>query len=203
MEKNVNSAIVSQNRKPISMIGANLGTMYFQAEARASWPNFVEDQHHVHANNDIEFILNRTPRRYRMTGHDITSVAIGIDGTGATKVFLNKDAEDEVSIPVGAGMEKIGVVSEDAIGKALRGDNSMIFSNAQKLAQQLNVYNQDEKKRLLDLRAKIDKFINQLDSAIDENTRKAENYIREITSSTPTGIPSSTNGSDGVVVVTE
>jgi len=203
MENNVDAVIISQNRGSISKVGSTLGTSYFKAEARASWPNFKEETIKVKNNGNIDLILNRTPVRYRLTSHDITSVILGKDATGASKVYINKDTEGEVSIPVGAGMDKIGVVTEDAVGKALHGNTNMIFANASKLAHQLNTYNEDEKTRLLALREKIDKFINQIDSAIEENKRKVEVYERELVTSTPDGIAPATKNGNGVVMVND
>ena len=195
---NINAKVVADNRKPISMIGANLGTQYFKAQARAAWPEFEKRKMEVENGGDIEFIINRSPRRYRMTGHDVMSVMVGTDPTGATKIYLNKDDEGEVSIPVVAGMEKIGIVTEDAIGMALRNDPNIIFSDPKKLAQQLNMLNNDEKTRLVALRDNINKFISQIDSAIAENTKKADIYCSELLSSTPSNVP----GASAVVVTT-
>lgn len=203
MENNVDAVIISQNRGSISKVGSTLGTAYFKAEARASWPAFKEEAIKVKNNGNIDLILNRTPCRYRLTSHDITSVILNKDATGATKVYINKDLEGEVSIPVGAGMDKIGVVTEDAVGKALHGNTNIIFANASKLANQLNTYNEDEKTRLLALRDKIDKFINQIDSAIEENKRKVEIYERELVTSTPDGIAPTAKNGNGVVMVND
>lgn len=198
METNVNMTVVTANRKPISMIGANLGTQYFQAEQRSCWPKFEEDQHAVTMAGGVDFVLNRAPRRFRLTGHDILSVMVGNDATGSTNVYLNKGSEEEVALPVGIGMEKIGTVSEDAIGKALKGERGIIFSDPEKLATQLNVYNQNEKARLNDMIAKLQKMVAQIDSAINENIKKAQTYKSEIVSSTPANIPV---GEGGTVVV--
>ncbi len=192
MDTNVNLAIVAANRKPISIIGSALGTQFFKAEARASIPEFDKKKLLVEQNNNIDFVLNRTPRRYRLTGHDILSAVVKNDATGATKVILNEDTDAAVNIPVSPGMERIGVVTEDALGKALRGDTNIIFSDAKKLATQLNTYNNDEKTRLLRIRDEINKCIAQLDSAISENNKKAEQYVQEILTSTPETLPSPT-----------
>lgn len=191
--------VIADNRKPISMIGANLGTQYFKAQARAAWPEFEKAKMEVENGGDISFIINRSPRRYRLTGHDVVSVMVGSDAAGATKIYLNKDSEGEVSIPVVAGMEKIGVVTDDAIGKALRGDTNIIFSDPKKLAQQLNVLNNDEKTRLVVLRDQLNKFISQLDSAIAENNKKADTYCSELLSSAPSNVP----GASATIVVEE
>lgn len=192
-EPKVNVAIVAANRKPISMIGSSLGTQFFQAEARASIPEFEKLKLTVEQNNNVDFCLNRTPRRYRMTGHDILGANVVEDAIGTTKVVLNQGLDSQVSIPVVAGMERIGIVTEDALGKALRvkpGEpNNYIFSDAKKLAMQLNQYNLDEKARLTKMVEVLTKCISQLDSAIAENNKKADQYQNEILQSTPETLP--------------
>lgn len=189
MDTNIN-VVVANNRKPISIMGANLGTQYFKAEARASILEFDKKKLEVEQGGNIDFILNRTPRRYRMTGHDVISVQVGTDGTGASKVYLNKgDEASEVSLPITGDLSKIGAVSDDAIGNALRGEKNIIFSDPKKLASLLNQYNQDEKTRLLNTITMLQKCVGQIDSAIAENNKKADNYMTEYQSSAPETIP--------------
>ena len=105
----------------------------------------------------------------------------------------------EVSVPVSPGMEQIGKVSDDAIGNALRGDINVIFADPGKLAASLNILNVAERKRCTDLIENLKKMVQQIDSAIAENVKKAESYNREIIDSTPKIDPSA--NTDGVTVV--
>lgn len=185
---NVNTVI--NNRKAISVVGGALGTQYFKASARAAWPDFDKEAAAVKAGGDADLILNRTPRRYRLRGTDVYSMQIGTDGSGSTVVFINKDSEDELVIPISADMTHAGIVTEDAVGKALRGDSSIFFQDPKKLAKTLNNYNLAEKQKLEGLRKKIDRMITALDSTIKENEQKAEKFITELTSSNSDSIPS-------------
>lgn len=199
MEIQVNPTVVANNRKPVSILGSFLGTQYYKPEARATWPDFERVKMNVEQAGNVDLIVNRTPRRYRMTGHDILKVEIGQDPTGATNVYMNRGIEgSEVSVPVSPGMEQIGCVSDDAIGNALRGDGNIIFANPSKLAASLNVLNIAERKRCTDLIESLKKMVQQIDSAIAENTEKAKKYDREILDSTPESDPVAT---DGVKVV--
>lgn len=197
---NINLNVVSQNRKPISILGGNLGTQYFLAEARASWPEFAKAKMEIESNNNVDFILNRNPRRFRLTGHDILAVSLGTDAVGATKVFLNPGQEDEVCVPISSGMEQTGNLTEDKITRALRGEKGVIFSDPAKLATHLNQLNIDEKNRLIGIRDMLNKFISQIDSAIAENNKKADAYNRELVDSTPDNLPGTQNGATVVVV---
>ncbi len=200
MEKTVNPAVIGKHRKALSILGSTLGAKFFQAETRTCWPNFEEDAINAKSNK-LEIIINPDPKRYRLTGHDIIGVTTGLDAVGASKVFLNEGQKDEVSIPIGTNMEHIGAVVDDAVGKALHGDQSIIFSDAEKLCSVLNTYNNDEKARLEALRDKLDKQINAIDQTINKNNQKVAEYRRELISSAPDTIPA--NGKGGVILVGE
>lgn len=199
----INMSLIAQNRKRISLVGATLGTQYFKAEARSCDNNFEEKAQQVKAGGNVDFILNRVPRRFRMTGHEILSTEIVSDAVGATKVVLNSHDENaSVSIPVGVNMEKIGIVTDDAIGKALKGDKNTFFADPEKLCTLVNQYNYDERARLVAVREFADKAIQQIDSAIQENLKKKDTYKQECINSTPEIIPtSSTVESESTVVV--
>jgi len=198
-QKTVNAAVISKHRKALSILGSTLGAKFFQAETRTCWPNFEEDNINAKTNK-LEVILNRDPKRYRLTGHDIIGVTTGVDGVGASKVFLNEGQKDEVSIPIGSNMEQIGAVVNDAVSKALHGDQSIIFSDAEKLCGVLNTFNNDEKTRLESLRDKLDKMINAIEQTINENNQKVAEYRRELVASAADGIPANpTKG--GVILV--
>lgn len=199
-QKTVNAAIISKHRKALSILGSTLGAKFFQAETRTCWPNFEESAINA-KNNKTEIIINRDPKRYRLTGHDIIGVTTGVDAVGASKVFLNEGMNDEVSIPIGTNMEQIGAVVNDAISKALHGDQSIIFSDAEKLCAILNTYNNDEKARLVTLRDKINKMIDAVDQTINENQQKVADYRRELVASATQNIAAVNNPSGGVILV--
>jgi len=199
----INKTVIANNRTPLSIVGANLGRQYHKPEARATWPDFEKTELAVKQGNNVEIILNRAPRRYRMVGYDIINVTVNQDAVGATNVYLNKGVDGEVCIPVGAGMEQIGKVSDDAIGDALRGNENVIFADANKLSTKLNILNAAEKRRLVELRSNIDKFIQQIDSAISENDQKARTYVRELTESTPKNNMDSSEEGTKIVITNE
>lgn len=195
---NVNLGVVADNRKSISLVGASLGTCFFKTEARAGILDFEQKSLNVKQGGNVQFCLNRTPQRYRVTDHEVLSVQVGTDAAGATKVFINKDTDGEVSIPIVPGMDKIGIVTDDALSKSLRGDGNIIFSDVRKLVQQVNTLNMDEKARLEAIRTEITRCIDGLDSTIAANKKKAQDYESEMLKSTPTNVP----GAAATVLVT-
>lgn len=185
MEKKEVTINVGPIRKPASILGSTLGTSFFKAEARASILDFEKKKLEIEQAGNVDLFITRNPRRFRMTDHDVVSVAIRQDATGAQKIVLNEELDSKVSIAVAPGMEKIGVVTDNALAKALKGDKSIIFANAKKLANELNTLNLDEKNRLIALQGIINNAIKQIDSAIAENNKKANDYYNELVSSTP------------------
>lgn len=183
-EQKVNiDAVIEMNRPELNAFGgASFGSKYFKTEARAAILNFDEAKHNVEANGNIDFIINRSPRRIKVKDFNIRSISLGNDAEGASQLVINKDEDGEVRIPYGMHNNKpaFSKVTDDALGKALRGDNSIIFSDAQKLCEQVNALNLAEKARLTKLIEDIKKWIQGIDGVIVENKKKAEEYYKQL-----------------------
>lgn len=201
MNIEVNMQVVANNRKPISTIGSTLGGKIFKPSVREAWPNFDNEKKDVETNDNIELILNRSPRRYRMKDIDILSVSIHKDATGTSKIFFNENTDNEFTIPVERGMERFGIVNDNAIADALRGDASKIFADPRKLTNVLNTFNRDEKTRLMNLKSKIERMIQQVDATISENEQKSANYERELRESTPVNDPATSTATGTTIIV--
>jgi hypothetical protein len=186
MEKVDLSRVTADNRPELRLLGGTLGTKYFKAEARAAILNFEERKVEVERSGNIDMILNRTPRRFYVKDYDVQSVALVTDALGSAKVVLNQGKDEAVSIPISSDGKTFSNVTDDALGKALRGDQSIVFSNAKKLVDQINTLNRDEKERLLKLAEEIKKSIQQIDSAIASNDKKVSDYYKELAKSTST-----------------
>ncbi len=200
MEVNINS-VVATHRKKIGMIGSNLAGKYFTTSVRESWPDFDKDKTRIEQEGNIELITNRSPRRYRIVGHEILSAVIKADPTGAVKVYLNEgDEQNEVAIPVSNDMEKTGLVTEESIAKALRGDKSIIFANASKLVKFINAYNVDELNRVTALIDRLNRQVAGIKDAINQNNKKVEVYENELIASTPQIDPAPKHAAATIVV---
>lgn len=162
--------------------GASFGSKYFKTEPRLSILNFDEMKHNIESNGSVDFMLNRSPRRIKVKDYDIAAIAIDTNAEGATQLVLNENKDGEVRIPFGFQNDQpvFTKVTDDALGKALRGDSSVIFSDAKKLVEQVNAINLAEKQRLTKLIEDIKKYIQGIDSAINENTQKANDYIKQL-----------------------
>lgn len=176
-------ALMEQNRPELNAFGgASFGSKYFKTEARAAILNFDELKHNVESNGNVDFMLNRTPLRIKVKDYDIQAIALKNDAQGAAQLVINGDLDGEVRIPFGYHNDKpaFSKVTDDALGKALRGDNSIIFSDAQKLVDQVNALNIAEKQRLLQHIEDVKRFIQGIDCAINENKKKANEYYKQL-----------------------
>lgn len=162
--------------------GASFGSKFFKTEPRLSILNFDEMKHNIESNGSVDFMLNRSPRRIKVKDYDIASIALDTNAEGATQLVLNENKDGEVRIPFGFQNDQpvFTKVTDDALGKALRGDNGIIFSDAKKLVEQVNAINLAEKQRLTKLIEDIKKYIQGIDSAINENTQKANDYLKQL-----------------------
>lgn len=202
MEVKVNATVIANHRKPIGMVGAKLGGKIFQPEAFEAWPEFAKAQQEVERQNNLPFILNRSPRVYKVTDIDILGTQLNTDATGETKLFLNPGTEKEMAIPIQDGMEKIGVVTENAMAKALSGDKSIIFADAAAIKQKINQYNQAEYDKLETIINKCKSMQQRIKSAMDKNEKLCDGYLDDMVKSAPTGVSVCVNNATGTIQVT-
>lgn len=186
MESQVKATVVANNRKSLSIVGANFGCQYYRPEARQNATNFDEVKRNVEQAGNIDLITNRATKRYLVKGFDVTSIQLGTDISGSPVVYINKgDQASEVAMAISSDLSKVGRVTEDAVNKALRGEQGIIFSDVEKLVKQCNIANQAEIERIEKLKADLDKEAQSLQSAIANNLEKYKKYIREMNESNP------------------
>ena len=144
----VNPQVIASNRCNLSTIGKQFGCQYYRPEARQNTLNFEELKRDIEMNGNKDLILNRSIQRFRVLGYDVQSLQIGEDISGAPVVIINKDLPSSVVMPISPDLSSVGKVTDDAIGKALRGDNSIIFSDVKALVSAANVANNSELTRI-------------------------------------------------------
>lgn len=185
MEK-VNVNVVANNRKPLSNIGSMFGCQYFKAELREHDTNFTKRELQTKQGGNVDLMPNRTLHRYRMTDFDVVSVNFVTNPDGSNSVIFNMGTDDEVVLPVDSNMNQVGVVNENALKDALRGDDkNIIFADAENLVSLLNRMNQAEINRAESMIKEMETAIKQIRRAMDENQKKAELYTSQIVNSTP------------------
>lgn len=185
MEK-VNVNVVANNRKPLSNIGSMFGCQYFKAELREHDTNFTKRELQTKQGGNVDLMPNRTLHRYRMTDFDVVSVNFVTNPDGSNSVIFNMGTDDEVVLPVDSNMSQVGVVNENALKDALRGDDkNVIFADPENLVSLLNRMNQAEINRAESMIKEMETAIKQIRRAMDENQKKVETYTSQIVNSTP------------------
>lgn len=179
-EININSTI-AQHRPEFSAIGSTLGAQYSRPEAKTCLPDYEKKIQTARENGNVDLVINRAPRKFRIITHDVRSAEISTDIDGTVVVFINKGIEgSELRIPVNDDMTKAGVVTDEAVAKALKGEDPNVhFIDVEKLCKHINILNQNELSRLDALIKDATDAKKRIESAIAENVKKAEQYKAE------------------------
>ena len=197
---NVDMNIVAKNRTKIGQLGGILGGKYFTLGAQETYPEFDKKKRENEQNNSLEFMPNRTPRRFIVRDHDVLSQAIVTCADGTTKVVFNPDTDEEAKASIISGTAYFDVVTEDAIKNALTGQK-VIFANGSTLVDKANEYNQSEVDRLNAFISQLQKQRDAIISTMQANKSKINTYEQEIIASTPK--PSVTGGTASRAIVIE
>lgn len=189
MNTNVNLNIaIANNRRPLSIVGSTLGAQYATPEAVICLPDYDKKIAEAKTSGDLTLCLNRPPRKLRSRTEDILSAEVTTDLDGTVIVIINKDRESELRIPVSADMTKAGIVTDDAVRKALKGEKNIFFNDVKKLASLLNNLNQNEISRINAVIEDLQLAKKRIESAIAENTKKAEQYEQESSNGSRTSV---------------
>lgn len=175
----VNPQVIANNRCNLSTIGKQFGCQYYRPEARQNTLNFEELKRNVEMAGNKDLILNRSIQRFRVLGYDVQSLQISEDISGSPVVIINKDLPSKVIMPISPNLSAVGMVTDEAIGKALRGDENIIFSDVKSLVSAANTANNSELSRIDSLIEDLKKDKQAILAAIDLNNKKVEAYVRE------------------------
>lgn len=181
---------ISKNCQMISQFGSRLGTQFYKAEGREVWQGgkegFENDKKAIANGESQAFILNRSPRKFLAKSHRIVATQIVKDElTNEVVILVNPDGKGgyDLCLPITNDLVKVGVVTQEAVAKALKGDDNSFFMNADNLVKILNHANEAEVRNLTELRSRIDKMIQNIQAGIAENKQKAESANKEWTDS--------------------
>lgn len=197
--KNVDMNIVAKNRTKIGQLGGILGGKYFTFGAQETYPEFDKRKREIEQNGDLEFISNRTPRRFIVRDHDVISQEIRTGADGTTKVVFNPGTDEEAKASIISGTGSFGAATEDAIKDALTGQK-VIFANGSALVDKANEYNQSEVDRLNAFIAQLQKQRDAIISTMQANKAKINAYEQEIIASTPKPSVTSGNASPAIII---
>jgi hypothetical protein len=189
----VNASVVAANRRALNNVGKSFGGQFFRANQEDTNPNQAQDVINSENNNNLDLVLNRSPRRFKIVGTDIVAVEVGEDAQGASMVYINRGRKKQVGdkvfsqeaiLPVTGDMRLDSDASDDAIlAEALKGDKSKIFADPDQLVEKLNTLNDNEIVRLDKVIQKLQGYRKMIIDTKNSNMDKARKYRAERTAS--------------------
>lgn len=189
----VNAAVVAANRRALNNVGKSFGGQFFRANQEDTNPRQSQDVIDSENNNNLDLVLNRSPRRFKIVGTDIIAVEIGEDAQGASMVYINRGRKKQVGdkvfsqeaiLPVTGDMRLDSDASDDAVlAEALKGDKSKIFADPDQLIEKLNTLNDNEITRLDKIIQKLQGYRKMIIDTKNSNIDKARKYRSERTAS--------------------
>lgn len=189
----VNAAVVAANRRALNNVGKSFGGQFFRANQEDTNPRQSQDVIDSENNNNLDLVLNRSPRRFKIVGTDIIAVEIGEDAQGASMVYINRGRKKQVGdkvfsqeaiLPVTGDMRLDSDASDDAVlAEALKGDKSKIFADPDQLIEKLNTLNDNEIVRLDKIIQKLQGYRKVIIDTKNSNIDKARKYRSERTAS--------------------
>lgn len=199
----VNATVVAANRRALNNVGKSFGGQFFRANQEDTNPRQAEDVINSENNNNLDLVLNRSPRRFKIVGTDIVAVEVGEDAQGASMVYINRGRKKQVGdkvfsqeaiLPVTGDMRLDSDASDDTIlAEALKGDKSKIFADPDQLVEKLNTLNDNEIVRLDKIILKLQGYRKMIIDTKNSNIDKARKYRTERTA----------NPAEAATVVTE
>ena len=187
----VNATVVASHRRALSNVGKTFGCQFFRASQEDTNINQAKDVLDSENNNNLDLVLNRSPRRFKMAGTDVVSVEIGEDAQGASMVYINRGRKKQVGdkvfsqeavIPVSSDIRIDSDASDDTVlAAALSGDKSKIFADPETLVEKLNVLNDNEIVRLDKIIQKLQAWRKLITDTKNSNIDKARKYRNERT----------------------
>lgn len=189
----VNATVVASHRRALSNVGKTFGGQFFRVNQEDTNPRQAQDVVDSESNNNLDLVLNRSPRRFKMVGTDIVAVEIGEDAQGASMVYINRGRKKQVGdkvfsqeaiIPVSSDMRVDSDASDDTVlAEALKGDKSKIFADADLPTEKMNILNDNEIARIDKLIQKLHGWRKMIIDTKNSNIDKARKYRAERTAS--------------------
>lgn len=187
----VNATVVASHRRALGNVGKTFGGQFFRVSQEDTNPRQAQDVIDSENNNDLDLVLNRSPRRFKMVGTDIVAVEVGEDAQGASMVYLNRGRKKQVGdkvfsqeaiLPIADDMRIDSNASDDSVlSEALKGDKSKIFADPEVLTEKMNALNDNEIVRIDKLILKLQGYRKMIIDTKNSNIDKARKYRAERT----------------------
>jgi hypothetical protein len=187
----VNATVVASHRRALSNIGKTFGGQFWRASQEDTNIRQAQDVLDSESNNNLDLVLNRSPRRFKANGTDIVAVEIGDDAQGASMVYINrgrkkvvgdKEFSQEAIIPVSSDMRiDADATSDVVLRQALEGDRTKLFADPNSIVEKLNALNDNEITRIDAMIGRLKKWREMIVNTKNSNIEKARRYTQERT----------------------
>lgn len=131
-----------------------------------------------------ELFINRPPQVVKLRTENVLSQEFAIDQFGNNCVVFNRGMKSEATAAIVAGESEFGQATDEAVNEAIHGQNR-IFADGLKTLTMANAANSAELTRWKQIRDMAQKYIDSIQSTIQDNVMKVESYNKTVKDTTP------------------
>ncbi len=182
-------AAIPASRGIGSMVGSLVGQAYHKVESRNTWQGgdqgWDNDNEKIRQGLSTMLIPNRPIKKYMLKDVDIFNACYYSRGAGDSKevgiaINLHEDSTFDQFFPLNRDIFKLVKSTPDAINDALKGQGDNFFLNPSAVARVINDANRVEVSAVDNLIKALNSIKQNLVTAINENTKKAEKFAKEL-----------------------
>ena len=182
-------AAIPASRGIGSMVGSLVGQAYHKVESRNTWQGgdqgWDNDNEKIRQGLSTMLIPNRPIKKYMLKDVDIFNACYYSRGAGDSKevgiaINLHEDGTFDQFFPLNKDIFKLVKSTPDAINDALKGQGDNFFLNPSAVARVINDANRVEVSAVDNLIKALNSIKQNLVTAINENTKKAEKFAKEL-----------------------
>ena len=182
-------AAIPASRGIGSMVGSLVGQAYHKVESRNTWQGgdqgWDNDNEKIRQGLSTMLIPNRPIKKYMLKDVDIFNACYYSRGAGDSKevgiaINLHEDGTFDQFFPLNRDIFKLVKSTPDAINDALKGQGDNFFLNPSAVARVINDANRVEVNAVDSLIKALNSIKQNLVTAINENTKKAEKFAKEL-----------------------
>ena len=182
-------AAIPASRGIGSMVGSLVGQAYHKVESRNTWQGgdqgWDNDNDKIRQGLSTMLIPNRPIKKYMLKDVDIFNACYYSRGAGDSKevgiaINLHEDGTFDQFFPLNRDIFKLVKSTPDAINDALKGQGDNFFLNPSAVARVINDANRVEVNAVDNLIKALNSIKQNLITAINENTKKAEKFAKEL-----------------------
>lgn len=182
-------AAIPASRGIGSMVGSLVGQAYHKVESRNTWQGgdqgWDNDNEKIRQGLSTMLIPNRPIKKYMLKDVDIFNACYYSRGAGDSKevgiaINLHEDGTFDQFFPLNRDIFKLVKSTPDAINDALKGQGDNFFLNPSAVARVINDANRVEVNAVDNLIKALNSIKQNLVTAINENTKKAEKFAKEL-----------------------